>query len=226
MKMETEAGRYCTMTDDHLAIRREIAGFMRRLYRQRLTTASGGNISVRCGDMVLITPSGTDKGRLRADQVGMINLDGTPVADSSDRLSMETGLHLAVYRCRPDIAAIVHAHPPLTCAFAAAAIKLETAFLSEPYALLGDVATAEYALMGSPELAAHTAAAAVRANAVLMRNHGALTVGGTLLEAFDRMEVLENAAMVNWQLRQLPPEQHHRLTADELREIDRLMQRR
>lgn len=202
----------------------EIAYFMRRLYQQKLTTTSGGNLSVKIDDKVLITPSALDKGTIQADQIGVMDLAGNIIGPAF-KPSIESELHLAVYRQRPDISAIVHAHPTTTCSLAATDIPINTRLGSEAYAILGDIAYAEYAIMGSMTLAENVAGAAVDSNCVIMHNHGALTVGKTLLEAFDRLEVLENAAIITLNLLQLPTANVLPLKEKELREIDKLMKR-
>ncbi len=174
----------------------------------------------------MITPSGIDKGRIVAEQVGLVSLDGTPSSDNQHKLSIETGMHLEIYRRRPDVQAIVHAHPPTASSFAAAELPIDTHLGSESYAILGEVAVAGYALMGSFDLAEQTAAVAETANCLLMRNHGALAVGKTLLEAFDRLEVLENTAIINLNLRHLQSREILSLTQEQLFDIDRMMGRR
>ena len=178
---------------DEREIRNEVAAFMRRLYDRGLTSCSGGNVSARLGDRVFVTPSGLDKGRLSGDEVAAIGPDGRPVA-GGPAPSMETGLHLAVYRSRPDASAIVHAHPPVATSFTASKRRIDCCLVGETRAIVGEPVTAPYALMGSEELAEAVAEAAVRGDVVLMANHGVLAVGRTLLEAFDRVEVLEAAA--------------------------------
>jgi L-fuculose-phosphate aldolase len=175
-----------------------VADCMNRLYQQGLTTTSGGNISLRVSErLILLTPSATDKGRMQADQIAEIGMDGTN--HTSDlKPSGETLMHLEIYRRRPDVQAVVHAHPPMTSVFAVSDRPLNVRLIAESYAVIGQPAIARYALTGTEELAALVAdALSGAASCVLMRNHGALTVGRTLLEAFDRMEVLENTARIN-----------------------------
>jgi len=178
---------------DERTLREDVAACMRRLYDRRLTTCSGGNVSARLGDRVLITPSGLDKGRLTGEQIVAVGPDGR-VAAGGPAPSMETGMHLAVYRARPDAAAIVHGHPTVATAFTATGRRIDCRLAGESRALLGEPAPVPYALMGTPELAEAAAAAAARADVLLMANHGVLAVGRTLHEAFDRIEVLEEAA--------------------------------
>ena len=175
-----------------------VADCMNRLYRQGLTTSSGGNISLRISDeLILLTPSATDKGCLQADQIAEIGMDGTNHT-SHLKPSGETLMHLEIYRRRPEVQAVVHAHPPMASVFTVSDRPLNVRLIAESYAVIGQPAIARYALTGTVELASLVAdALSDDASCVLMRNHGVLAVGRTLLEAFDRMEVLENTARIN-----------------------------
>ena len=172
---------------------REIAGAMRRLYAQGLTTTSGGNISVRRGDEVFMTPGGTDKARMETAQIGRLSMAGT-VLDPGFKPTCEAGLHLAVYRVRPDVTAIVHAHPVTASAFAASTAEISTHLLYESAAVLGCIGRVRSIPFGTPELAAAAAETAKEFDVFLLNNHGAMALGSSLLQAFDRLEVLENAA--------------------------------
>jgi L-fuculose-phosphate aldolase len=206
-------------------IRREIAYFMRRLYRQRLTTTSGGNISQRCGsDAIFITPSGSDKGRMKSADIGRVGFDGAST-DPLFRPSIESRMHVAIYRTRPDVGAIVHAHPVACCAIASGTSVINTRYLSESHAILKEIAYVEYHLMGTEGLAGGVATAAVRADCLVMRNHGVLAVGSTLLQAFDRLEVLEAAAAVTLLNGSILRDSAKELDREELTAIDRLMNR-
>lgn len=201
-----------------------VADCMNRLYRQGLTTTSGGNISLRISDeVILLTPSATDKGNMSAEEVAEIGLDG---ANHTPHLkpSIETAMHLEIYRRRAHVRAIVHAHPPMAGAFVAARKPINVRLIAESYAILGEPVIAPYALMGTPELAASVADSfRERTACVLMENHGVLCTGGTLLEAFDRIEVLENTARINLFAAQLGGGVE--LDAGRLREIDAMMGR-
>lgn len=176
------------------AIPDEIAFFMRRLYRQGLTTTSGGNISVRDGDTIWITPGGTDKGRMRTGEIGRMRLADGQVLSKGFQPTCEADLHLTLYRRRPDIQAVVHAHPVTASAFAAAACPISNRLLGEAYVVLGEIIRVGYQKFGTLELASAVAAAAATGDTLLLDNHGAIALGQTLLQAFDRLEVLENAA--------------------------------
>lgn len=196
-----------------------VAEYMKRLYDRGLTTASGGNISIRSEDSVLITASQTDKGRMKAEHVGLIDMNGD-IVSGNIKVSMETGMHLAIYRKRPDVKAIVHAHPVFATSFAISGRKINTNFAGEARAVLGETAIAAYALMGTCKLADLVADASERSNAVLMRNHGIITLGENLFQAYDRMEVLEATAKMTLITEMLGGS--HDLTIEQLKEIDNL----
>ena len=201
-----------------------VADCMNRLYRQGLTTTSGGNISLRvAGDLLLLTPSATDKAHMRADQVAEIGLDGT---NHTPHLtpSIETAMHLEIYRRHRHVQAIVHAHPPMAGTFVAARQTINVKLIAESYAVLGEPVVAPYALSGSPALAAAVAGSLAKHTCcVLMENHGVLCTGDTLLQAFDRVEVLENAARIHLQVAALGGGVE--LDAEQLRDLDAMMGR-
>ncbi|NMA45766.1 MAG: class II aldolase/adducin family protein [Lentisphaerae bacterium] len=205
--------------------RGQVAYFMRRLYRQGLTTTSGGNISCRVGDgCVAISASKLDKGELAATGVGVVELAGGANLTPELGLSIETGMHLAIYRQRPDVQAIVHAHPVTAGAFCAIrGVELDTTLTAEAYALLGRPVFIPYALMGTEELATRVATGIGAAVCLLLENHGVLAVGDTLLAAFDRLELLEVAARHTLIVRQLGGVSP--LDAAKLRELDHFVGR-
>lgn len=174
--------------------RREVARFMRRLYRQGLTTTSGGNISLKVSDeIIVITPSATDKGRMKWREVGIMNLDGDNLTPEL-KPSIEHEMHLSIYRKKDDVSAIVHAHPLFASAFTAMKGTIDTNLTSEAKAVCGDPCVVPYALMGTEELASLASECILKSDILLLENHGILTTGSSLLQAFDKIEVLENAA--------------------------------
>lgn len=176
------------------AERKEVARFMRRLYRQRLTSTSGGNISIRVSDdKIVITPSATDKGRMKWKDVGIMSLLGENLTPDL-RPSIENALHLNIYKKNKDIIAIVHAHPVFATSFTAMNLTINTSLTAEARAICGEPRLVPYALMGTPELADIVAQHASEADILLLENHGILTTGTSILSAFDKLEVLENAA--------------------------------
>ncbi len=185
-------------------LKQSVADCMNRLYRQGLTTTSGGNISLRISDeLILLTPSATDKGNMSAEEIAEIGLDGTNHTPQL-KPSIETTMHLEIYKRHPNVQAIVHAHPPMASTFVAARKPINTRLIAEAYAIIGEPEYAPYALMGSQELADSVASSFKKHTAcILMENHGVLCTGGSLLQDFDRIEVLENIARINLNIGQL-----------------------
>ena len=167
----------------------------RRLWQRGLVAASDGNISCRLDDgTFLITPSGVAKGFLSEDDILVVDAEGR-VLSGQAKPSIETGMHLAVYRVRPEVEALVHAHPPLTTAFTLTERDMNEDAPDEVKLQLGRIVKAKYGEAGSAELAQNVAeAAAGGADAVLLSRHGALTTGADPLRALFRMESLEQAA--------------------------------
>ena len=167
----------------------------RRLWLRGLVAASDGNISCRLADgTFLITPSGVAKGFLQPDDLLQVDAAGSVLAGTG-RPSIETALHLAVYKVRPEVQALVHAHPPLTTAFTLTGRDMNEDAPDEVKLQLGRIAVAEYGEAGSLTLAQNVAKAAQSgANAILLSRHGALTAGDDPLRALFRMEALEQAA--------------------------------
>jgi L-fuculose-phosphate aldolase len=174
--------------------RKNVARFMRRLYKQGLTTTSGGNISCRINDEIIaITPSATDKGYMRWKEVGIMNLKGENLTPDL-KPSIESEMHLSIYRKKKHITAIIHAHPVFASSFTAMKCKISTNLTAEAKAILGDPLFVPYALMGTKELAEIVGEKIMQSDILLLENHGILATGSSLLQAFDKIEVLENAA--------------------------------
>lgn len=204
---------------DLIKQKEEVAAIMRRLYSQGLTTASGGNVSQRSGDFFLVTPSQTDKAILKADQVSVLDKYGNAVG--GQKKSMETGMHLAIYEKRPDVKAIVHAHPVIATSFAISHRMIKTNLAGESRFILGDPVLAPYALMGTLELAENVSESARSSNVILMENHGVITLGESLFQAYDRMEVLEACAKMTLVTQWLGGAEE--LNEAQIREIDNLI---
>jgi len=175
--------------------RKEVARFMRRLYRQGLTTTSGGNISCRTSDdIIIITPSSTDKGRMKWKEVGIMTIIGENLTPDL-KPSIESEMHLSIYRKKKEIRAIVHAHPVYASAYTAMKCTIDTNLTAEAKAICGDPCFVPYALMGTKELASLASECISKGSDILLlENHGILTTGNSILQAFDKLEVLENAA--------------------------------
>ena len=169
----------------------------RLLYDRGYVAANDGNISVKVAEnRLLITPSGVSKGRMTPEMLLVTDLDGT-VVEGNRHPSSEGKMHLEVYRGRPDANAVVHAHPPVSTAFAVCRRGLETPYLSELVAGLGQVpCTTSFAMLSTEEVPESVRPYLAHHNALLLANHGALAWGGDLWEAFDRLETVEHTAKI------------------------------
>lgn len=172
----------------------------RLCYSQGLMPANNGNISARMGeDRIVITPSTLSKGRMELDDLLVIDLDGRVLkADSRKRrrISSETPMHLEAYRQRSDIRAVIHAHPAHATALTVAGIPFPDDVLPELLEGLGPVPTTDFATPSSDENAFSIRGHIAAHDAVLIRNHGAITVGRDLEEALVNLERVEHVARV------------------------------
>lgn len=175
-------------------IRRSIVGYGKRVHNAGLVAATDGNISVRImGDRVMITPSGSALGNLNPDQLLYVDFSGN-VLSGRGKPSSELPMHIAIYKKRPDVSAIIHTHPPVSTAFSIARISLSEPVLPEVVVGLGDIPISPYATPGTPEGAAILEGIIETHDVVILDHHGAVAVGKTLEEAFQKMEKLEHAA--------------------------------
>ena len=167
------------------------------MYARGYTASNDGNISVRLGgDRLLMTPKGVCKGFMTPDMMCVTDLDGRKLQGDRDP-SSEILMHLEVYRQRPDVQAVVHAHPPIATGFAVAGIPLDRAVLAEVLTTLGSVPIAEYATPSTKELPEAVRKYIRAHDGMLLANHGALTVGGDLHSAYYKMETVEHFAKIS-----------------------------
>ena len=170
------------------AVRAQLVSFSARLLDDGLAVGSGGNISVRVGDTVAITPSGIGYAEMGLDDVCLVTLDGAEL-QNTETPSTETPMHLAVY-AKTKASAVVHTHSPEVIALSASRPELPAIHYAIT-GLGGPVRVAPYARFGSAELAAAAATALDGRSAVILRNHGAVTYGRDLAQAYDRALLLE-----------------------------------
>src|SRR3982751_6667622 len=184
------------LVGDERSLRREIVRVCRRLYERGLIAGGEGNVSARRDrQSLLVTPAGAAKVDVAEDDLVLVDLAGNPVAGSG-RASSELGMHLRIYERRPDVGAVVHAHPPLATAFAVAGEDLMAPVLPEIVVQIGGVPLVPYATPGSPALADAIEPFLLLHDAFLMANHGATSYGSTLSIAHQRMESLERGAQI------------------------------
>ena len=178
-------------------LRADIVEVGRRMYARGYTASNDGNISVRLGsDRLLMTPKSVCKGFMTPDMMCITDLTGRKLEGDRDP-SSEMQMHLEVYRQRPDVQAVVHAHPPTATGFAVAGIPLDRAVLAEVLTTLGSIPIAEYATPSTKELPEAVRKYIKAHDGMLLANHGALTVGSDLYAAYYKMETIEHFAKIS-----------------------------
>jgi L-fuculose-phosphate aldolase len=165
--------------------------------------ALAGNLSAKVSrDLLICTRHGADKESLSRDDFVLCDLDGHKLEGKGEPTS-ELNMHRMAYSVRSDIASVIHAHPPAATAFAEAGVALDQLQLPEMLVLLGPVASVPYATPGSPQLAQELSRLVSGHDALLLENHGALTLGRTVRQAALRMDLLEQNARITLMVRQL-----------------------
>jgi len=186
------------------AVARRMALCCRQLAAQGLIAGRDGNLSVRIGpERALVTPSGFIKSLVTPADMVEVNLSGKPVRRGSRKPTSELELHLRILWHRPDVRAVVHAHPPAATGFAVAGETIPGNLLPELIFVVGPVALVPYGMSGTPELGDQVAPYLDAHDALLLANHGAVTMGRTLDEAWIRMESLEHGARIILAARQV-----------------------
>src|SRR5438045_3244245 len=205
------------MTTTESTLRADIVEVGRRMYARAYTASNDGNISVRIGpDRLLMTPKSVCKGFMTPDMMCVTDLNGKKIAGDRDP-SAEALMHLEVYRQRPDVNAVVHAHPPTATGFAVAGIPLDRAVLAEVLTTLGSIPIADYATPSTKALPEAVRKYVKAHDGMLLANHGALTIGKDLFGAYYKMETIEHFAHISLVARMLGGE---RLLTQQ--EVDRL----
>jgi L-fuculose-phosphate aldolase len=203
-------------------VRSEIVEIGRRLWQRGFVASNDGNISVRIGpDRLMMTPASVSKGFMSPEMMVITDLDGRVVDAAPGRKpSSEATMHLVAYRERPDIGAVVHAHPPTATGFAVAGIPLDRAVLAEVVTTLGSIPIAEYETPSTRELAETVGSYLKAHDGVLLANHGAIALGKDLMSAYYKMETIEHFANISLVARQLGRE--HLLSREEVERLQQL----
>jgi len=178
--------------------RQDICEIGKYVWQKGWIAANDGNITVRMdSDRVLCTPTGVCKGMMQPDDLIICDLAGNKLQGRKERTS-EIAMHLLIYRMRPDIRSVVHAHPPVSTGFATAGRPLNLALLPEVIIGLGCVPLADYGLPGTPALTDGMEPYIPKYDAILMANHGAVCYGEDVFKAFFRMETIEHFARITF----------------------------
>lgn len=198
-------------------VKEDLVEVGRRIYDRGYVAANDGNISVRISeDEILTTPTGVSKGFMEPDMMIKVNLEGEKLAGNLEP-SSELKMHLEVYRVRPDVVAVLHAHPPAATAFAAAGQALDRPVLPEIIIALGDVPLARYGTPSTNEVPKSIRPHIKDHDAVLLENHGVLTLGTDLYKALFKMESIEHFAQISIYARMLGGEQE--LSSEEVEKL-------
>jgi len=180
--------------DEH---RRDICAVGRWIHSRSFVVSTDGNISVRLDSRrVLTSPTGMSKGMMTPDDLVITDLRGRKLSGRREA-SSELAMHLLIYNRRPEVYSVVHAHPPAATAHAAAGMPLNKALLSEMIIALGCIPVAQYGTPGTQELSDALEPMVQHFDAILLANHGVVTCGPDLLNAFFRMETVEHFAQVS-----------------------------
>jgi L-fuculose-phosphate aldolase len=188
---------------DERTARRQIAEAAREIYARKLSGALDGNLSIRIGDhRIATTPSGVHKGRLTPEDIVITDLDGRAVGRAPQRNgqplkpSSEVALHTMAYAIRPDVSAVVHAHPPMALAYTIAGGRLSEVLVSEVVFALGIIATAPYTTPTTRQVPDVLRDYLRCYDVVIMARHGSVTVGADLDSALARLDALEHTAQI------------------------------
>ncbi len=178
-------------------LRQEIVRFCHLTYEKSLLASTDGNLSARLPDgNILCTATMTNKGLIKPEDLVVIDASGKKIRGER-KPSSEMAMHILIYEMRPDVHAVVHAHPPCATAYAAAGIPLNKALISEVVLALGCIPLAEYGTPGTPELSDEIRPFIKNFDALLMANHGVVTYGANIEEAFNRMDTVEHFAKIS-----------------------------
>ncbi|MEM1582192.1 MAG: class II aldolase/adducin family protein [Candidatus Bathyarchaeia archaeon] len=179
---------------EEFKIREELCKIGRRLYERHLTSGAGGSISARTSrNEILIKPSGFSLADMLPEHIVKLNLKGE-VLEGKYPPSTDAPWHLMIYEMRSDVNAVVHAHPPICGGFACAGFSLDIPTFTEVIIQVGRIPLMEYATPTTLEYAKKVAEHLKDVNALLMKNHGIITLGANLEQAFQRTELLEDFA--------------------------------
>src|SRR3954465_5364102 len=184
-----------TRTEEQL--RAEIVEVGRRMYARGYVASNDGNISARLDDKrLLTTPTAVSKGYMTPDMMVVVDWDGNRISGER-KASSELKMHLEIYRNRPDVNAVVHAHPPLATGFAVAGIPLTRAVLAEVITTLGSIPIAAYGTPSTPDLPEAVRRYIKAHDGMLLANHGAVTCGPSVMAAYYKMETIEHFAKIS-----------------------------
>ena len=185
-------------TEEELRLRQAICRLGALCYQRFYIVGADGNLSARLSDgTILITPAGAMKGFLEPHHLAHIDDKARPV-DDGPRPSTEVGIHLVCYQERPETRAVVHAHPPHAVALTIAGIDLRMPIIPEIIVTIGGIPTTPYGTPGTSELPDSIRETVRCSDTLIMQNHGSVTIGSNLMDAYKKLDMLEHTAKILW----------------------------
>ncbi len=183
-------------SDEETRLRSALCRVGALAYERGFLAGADGNLSARLADgSLLVTPTGAMKGFLQPHHIAHVDADGGPL-DDGPRASSEIGIHLVSYRERPDMRAVVHAHPPHAVALSIAGVDQMLPVIPEIVVTIGGVPTTPYATPGTDELPESIRAVVRCSDTLIMKNHGAVTLGSNLMDAYKKLDMVEHTARI------------------------------
>jgi len=204
--------------DEQTRLRKAICRVSSLAYQRGFTSGSEGNVSARLTDgTLLITPTALMKGFLEPHHIAHVDMQGR-VVDGGPSPSSEVGIHFVAYEERPDVRAVCHAHPPHAVAMTIAGIDMQMPIIPEAVVSIGGIPTAPFGIPGTPDLGESIREIVRCSDTMVMKNHGSVTLGANLIDAYKKLDMLEHTAHILWLahtarggLEPLPPEDVKRL---------------
>jgi L-fuculose-phosphate aldolase len=202
-----------TWSDEETRLRQALCRIGALCYQKGYIVGADGNLSARQRDgTILVTPAGAMKGFLEPGHLAKTDLAGR-VVDGGPRPSSEIAIHLVSYQERPEIEAVVHTHPPHAVALSIAGVDMQLPVIPEVIVTIGGTPTTAYATPGTQELPESIRAVVRCSDTLIMKNHGAVTLGTNLMDAFKKLDMVEHTARILWlvhalkgSVEPLPPE--------------------
>jgi L-fuculose-phosphate aldolase len=187
-----------TWNEEETRLRQALCRVGALCYQKGYIVGADGNLSAKLRDgTVLVTPAGAMKGFLEPQHLAHVDLAGR-VVDGGPRPSTEIAIHLVSYLERPEIEAVIHTHPPHAVALSIAGVDMQLPVIPEVIVTIGGTPTTAYATPGTQELPESIRAVVRCSDTLIMKNHGAVTLGTNLMDAFKKLDMVEHTARILW----------------------------
>lgn len=214
-----ELARQRGWSEEEARLRNALCEIGKLCYQRNYIVGADGNLSAKLSDgSILITPAGAMKGFLSPENLAHIDMTGK-VVDAGPKASTEVGIHLVSYRERPEMKAVLHCHPPHAVALTLAGIDMQIPIIPEIIVTIGGIPTAPFATPGTDELPESIRAIVRCSDTLVMQNHGSVTLGTHLMDAYKKLDMLEHTAKILWlahslgHVKALPPDAVKKLLA-------------